>query len=211
MDIMFLVVLSTIFLDFTPLTAIMIVAMSLLDDVPIMAIAYDNTPVSEKPIRWKMPRLLGISAVLGLFSIVESFGLLLIGMEVLSDPLEQEFFELVTQTQLQTLMFLQLVAGGHLLLFITRSERWFFLRPFPAVPLYLAILFTQILAILMCAFGWLVEPISLKLIAWIWGYNLVWMFLLGAIRLITERFVDYRTARHIRSLELVNQSLEAQS
>jgi H+-transporting ATPase len=62
----------------------------------------------------------------------------------------------------------------------------------------------------MCAFGWLVEPISLTLIAWIWGYNLVWMFLLCAIRLITERFVDYRTARHIRSLEVVNQSLQTQ-
>ena len=59
---MFLVVLSTIFLGFKPLTAIMIVIMSLLDDVPIMTIAYDNTPVSETPIRWKMPRLLGISA-----------------------------------------------------------------------------------------------------------------------------------------------------
>ena len=50
----------------------------------------------------------------------------------------------------------------------------------------------------------------MELIAWIWGYNLVWMFLLCAIRLITERFMDYRTARHIRSLEVVNQSLQAQ-
>ncbi|MGZ8915918.1 MAG: plasma-membrane proton-efflux P-type ATPase [Methylobacter sp.] len=209
MDIMFLVVLSTIFLGFTPLTAIMIVAMSLLDDVPIMAIAYDNTLVSKKPIHWKMPRLLGVSAVLGLFSIVESFGLLLIGMEVLSDPLEQEFFGLATQTQLQTLVFLQLVAGGHLMLFVTRTERWFFLRPFPAAPLFLAILFTQILAVLMCALGWLVEPISWTLIAWIWAYNLVWMFLLGAVRLETERFIDFRTARHMKSLEVVNQSLQA--
>ncbi|OQK18536.1 metal-transporting ATPase [Methyloprofundus sedimenti] len=208
MDIMFLVVLSTIFLGFTPLTPIMIVAMSLLDDVPIMAIAYDNTPVSEKPIRWKMPRLLGVSAVLGLFSIVESFGLLLIGMEVLSDPLQQEFFGLATQTQLQTLMFLQLVAGGHLLLFVTRTERWFFLRPFPAAPLFLTILFTQILAVLMCRFGWLVDPISWMLIGWIWAYNLVWMFLLGAVRLITERYVDYRTERHLKSLGVVNQLLQ---
>ena len=56
MDIMFLVVLSTVFLGFQPLTAIMIVIMSLLDDIPIMTIAYDHTPVSPKPIRWKMPR-----------------------------------------------------------------------------------------------------------------------------------------------------------
>src|SRR5271169_1003773 len=54
MDIMFVVVLSTIFLNFAPLTAMMIVLMSLLDDVPIMTIAYDYTPVSEKPIRWQM-------------------------------------------------------------------------------------------------------------------------------------------------------------
>ena len=55
-DIMVLVVLSTVFLGFQPLTAIMIVIMSLLDDIPIMTIAYDHTPVSPKPIRWKMPR-----------------------------------------------------------------------------------------------------------------------------------------------------------
>ena len=75
---MFVVVLSSVFLGFVPLTAVMIVIMSLLDDVPIMTIAYDNTPVSEKPIRWRMPYLLGVATVLGLFCVAESFGLLLI-------------------------------------------------------------------------------------------------------------------------------------
>jgi H+-transporting ATPase len=40
MDIMFLVALSTIFLGFQPLTAVMLVVTSLLDDMPIMAIAF---------------------------------------------------------------------------------------------------------------------------------------------------------------------------
>jgi H+-transporting ATPase len=53
MDIMFVVVLSTVFFGFVPLSAAMIVIMSLLDDVPIMTIAYDNTSVSAKPIRWR--------------------------------------------------------------------------------------------------------------------------------------------------------------
>ena len=52
---------------------------------------------------------------------------------------------------MQTVMFL--VAGGHLLLFITRSERWVFLPPFPALPLFGAIVLTQILAVLMCGLG----------------------------------------------------------
>jgi len=207
MDIMFLVVLSSIFLNLVPLTAVMIVVMSLLDDVPIMTIAYDNTPVSEKPIRWQMPSLLGVSLVLGLFSIVESFGLLLIGIRVLSHPHLQEYFGLTTKDQLQTVMFLQLVTGGHLLVFVTRTQRWFFLPPFPAAPLFAAILLTQVVAWLMCGFGWLVPSISWSLIGWVLVYNIAWMFVLGGIRLLTERFAAYRTAQQTRSLHLVNQSL----
>jgi H+-transporting ATPase len=207
MDIMFLVVLSTILLGFAPLTAIMIVLMSLLDDVPIMAIAFDNTPVSEQPIRWEMPRLLGVSAVLGLFSIVESFGLLLIGIRVVSHPHLQQYFGLADEHQLQTVMFLQLVVGGHLLLFVTRTERWFFLPPFPAAQLVVAILATQAVAALMCGFGWLVPSIPWSLIGWVWLYNLAWMFVLGGVRLLTERFLTYRTTRQATSVDLVNQPL----
>ena len=208
MDIMFLVVLSSIFLDFQPLTAVMIVVMSLLDDVPIMTIAYDNTPVSEQPIRWEMPRLLGISAVLGFFSIVQSFGLLLFGTEVLNHPSHSLYFSLTNAAQLQSVMFLQLVAGGHLLLFVTRSHRWFFMPPFPAAPLFWAIVLTQLVAIAMCAEGWLVAPISWAMIGAVWGYNIVWMFLMGAVRKATELLVDHRTARRLRSMDIVNQTLQ---
>jgi H+-transporting ATPase len=208
MDIMFLVVLSSIFLQFIPLTAIMIVIMSLLDDIPILTIAYDNTPVSEAPIRWQMPHILGTSAVLGLFSVAESFGLLLIGIKTLSHPQFQMLFGVSTQAQLQTVMFLQLVAGGHLLLFVARTERWFFLPPFPAPPLFIAILLTQVVAVLMCGCGWLMDPISWRLVGWVWVYNLIWMLMLGGVRLITERFAAYRTARHLKSVNLMNQSLQ---
>jgi H+-transporting ATPase len=209
MDIMFLVVLSTIFLEFAPLTAVMIVIMSLLDDVPILTIAYDNTPVNKKPIQWKMPRLLSVASVLGLFSIVQSFGLLLIGVRTLSQPHLQQFFGLSTDHQLQTVMFLQLVVGGHLLLLITRTEHWFWLPPYPARALFSAILLTQILAVLMCGFGWLVTPIPWKLTAWVWAYNFVWMVLLGGIRIATELFIDHRTARHTKSTAIVNQPLRS--
>jgi H+-transporting ATPase len=92
---------------------------------------------------------LGIAIVLGLFSIVESFGLLWFGIRVLTHP----DLQVTNGHQLQTVMFLQLVAGGHLVLFITRTERWFFLPPFPAPALFIAIVLTQILAVLMCGFG----------------------------------------------------------
>jgi hypothetical protein len=58
------------------------------------------------------------------------------------------------------MMFLQLVGGGQLLLFITRTENWFFQRPYPAAPLLGAIAGTQLTAALMCGFGLLVPAIS---------------------------------------------------
>jgi H+-transporting ATPase len=114
-----------------------------------------------------------------------------------------------TQGQLQTVMFLQLATAGHLLLFVARTERWFFLPPFPAAPLFWAIFFTQVVAVLMCGLGWLVVPISWRLVGWVLVYNLAWMFVLGGVRLITERFATYRTARHIKSAAVVSQSLRA--
>ena len=42
LDIMLLVVASIVFFEFQPLTAVMIVVLALLDDIPIMTIAYDN-------------------------------------------------------------------------------------------------------------------------------------------------------------------------
>ena len=77
MDIMFVIV-TTIFLDFTP--------PSRLVDARTMTIANDSTPMSEMPMRWRMPQLSGAVIVLGLFSIVATFALSLIGMRVLSRP-----------------------------------------------------------------------------------------------------------------------------
>ena len=208
MDIMFLVVLTSVFLGFQPLTAVMIVIMSLLDDIPIMTIAYDNTPISRQPIRWRMPRMLAVSATLGFFSIVQSFGLLLIGLEVISDP-RWASLGLADRAHLQTVMFLQLVAGGHLLLFVTRADRWFFRPPYPAAPLFGAIVATQVLAVLMCGFGWLVPAIPWKLIAWVWAYNIVWMFVLGVVRVAADRVIEHRTDAQQRSAALVTAPLQA--
>jgi len=209
MDIMFLVVLSTIFLGFQPLTAVMIVIMSLLDDVPIMTIAYDNTAVAKDPIRWRMPRLLSVSAVLGLASIVQSFGLLLIGFAVMKSPELKDYFGLHDQSHLQTVMFLQLVAGGHLLLLVTRTYKWFFEPPYPACPLFIAILLTQALAVIMCGFGLIVPKISWVTIGWIWVYLLAWLCVLGVVRVAMERLMDNRLAHRARSMEIVNTQLHA--
>ena len=147
LDIMIVVVLATLFFGFSPLTPIMIILLALLDDVPIMTIAYDNTVLPKQPVRWQMRKLLFEASLLGAFSVVQTFGLLLIGMEWLSNPEWQAWMNF-SRDQLQTMVFLQLVAGGHLLLFVVRSRGNFFSRPWPARPLFLALVGTQIFAVL---------------------------------------------------------------
>ncbi|MBL6653691.1 MAG: hypothetical protein ISP49_19005, partial [Reyranella sp.] len=68
---------------------------------------------------------------------------------------------------------------------------------------------TQVVAALMCAFGWLVPAISWHTIAAIWAYNIAWMFVLGAVRIATERTIDNRTTARLRSATLVTQPLQS--
>ncbi len=120
-DIMAFVVLASVYYGFFPLTAIMIIALALLDDVPIMTIAFDNARPSAKPVRWQMERILTVSSVLGLLAVIESFALLYVGDTVYR----------IDRPHLQTMMFLQLVAGGHLKLLATRTHKSLWMPPTP--------------------------------------------------------------------------------
>jgi len=171
--IMVFVVLASIYYHFFPLTAIMLIALALLDDVPIMTIAFDNASVPPQPVKWELDRVLLISSVLGLLGVIQSFGLLYLG-----DTLHH-----LDHPQLQTMMFLQLVAGGHLMLFVTRTRGALWKPPYPNLRLFIAIVATQIAAVLMCSQGWLVPPLSWRFIGFVWAYNLVWMIAQDMVKL----------------------------
>jgi H+-transporting ATPase len=64
--------LSILVFDFYPVTAIMIVLLALLNDFPIMMIAYDNAKVADRPLRWDMPKVLTVAAALGTSGLVAS-------------------------------------------------------------------------------------------------------------------------------------------
>ncbi len=186
LDIMFVVVLATVFFGFSPLTPVMIILIALLDDIPIMTIAYDNTPLPPKPVRWQMRRLLLVSSFMGLMAVAQTFGLMIIVHGWMQDPALQAWITLNTD-QLQTIIFLQIVAGGHLLLFVMRSRGSMFKPPWCAMPLALAIIGTQIVAVLVCGFGWFVPAIPWTAIGLVWVYMLVWMLVLDVVKLALYR------------------------
>ena len=203
-DIMFFVVLAMIVFPvipgtteaFRPLTSIMIILLALLDDIPIMTIAYDNTVIDKKPVRWQMGRVIAVSCVFGLLSVIQTFGLLSVGMH---GHLDSYFGTTgINPGQLQTMMFLQLVVGGHLLLFLTRTKRLFFMPPCPNIILFSAIIGTQLLAAFICGFGWFVPKIPWNVIALVWIYNLAWMLILDIAKIITYRIIEHRAVFQVK-------------
>jgi H+-transporting ATPase len=196
-SIMVFVVAAMLAYNVFPLTAIMIIILALLDDIPIMAIAYDNTYLNPKPVRWQMNRVLTISTILGFAATIESIVLWIIGRKILHLELPQ----------LQSLIFLRLAAGGHLLLFVTRIRKSFWRRPFPAWQLLAAIVGTQIFAVLMTGFGWLIPALPWKLIGYLWIYVIVWMIVQDWIKLGVYHIIENHAKHKREFLAKLNKGL----
>jgi H+-transporting ATPase len=196
-SIMVFVVAAMLAYNVFPLTAIMIIMLALLDDIPIMTIAYDNTYLNPTPVRWQMNKVLTVSTILGFVATAESIALWIIGRKFLHLPLPQ----------LQSLIFLRLAAGGHLLLFVTRTRKSFWRRPFPSWQLFCAIVITQALAVLMTGFGWLIPALSWRLIGYVWVYVIVWMIIQDWIKLGVYHVIENRSKRKRDFLAKMNKGL----
>jgi H+-transporting ATPase len=179
--IMLFMTFSIVVFNFYPITALMIILLALLNDLPILAIAYDNTREDRSPVRWNMPEMLTVSSVLGISGVIASFLLFFL--------LKEAGF---SQDVIRTMLFLKLIVAGHSTLYITRTGGWFWQRPYPAPMLLAATFGTEILGTLIAVYGFLVEPIGWQYALWMWAYALGWFVFndivkWGAYRLLHTR------------------------
>jgi len=191
LNIMLVVVLTYLVYDFMPLTAIMIVVMALLDDIPIMTIAYDNVKVQDRPVRWDMHRIISFSTIMGIMALVQSFGIVMLGMFWMKSP-ELTAILPMDLPHVQTMLFLQLAAGGHLLFFVSRVQGTLFRPPYPSLPVLGAVIGTQVFAIFMCAYGWFMPALPWLLIGVVWAYCLAWTLVMDAVKLVYFHLVNGR-------------------
>ncbi len=180
--VLFFLVLSILIFKFYPLTAIMVVLLALLNDIPIMMIAYDNAKLLKYPVRWKMSSVLEVSTMLGIVGVISSFGFFLIARNILSlDP-----------SIIQTLVFLKLIVSGHLTIYLTRTGKHsFWIRPLPSLRLFLTAEFTQIAATFFAAYGLLMTGIGWKLAGFVWGYAITMFIVTNYIKVFYYKTVDY--------------------
>ncbi len=197
--IMFFMVLAILVYNIYPITAIMIILLALLNDVPILTIAKDNTRLPSKPVRWDMHKVLSIATVLGVVGVIETFLLMIVA---------ENYYHVSTE-ELQSIIFLKLAVAGHLTLFVARTRHCFLCPPYPSPLLFFSIVGTQILAVCIVAFGWFVTPISWEYIGLIWGYCLFWVLIEDAMKLMTYRHLEHRIPRHRSFLARLRSSLHS--
>ncbi|MEA5090218.1 plasma-membrane proton-efflux P-type ATPase [Solidesulfovibrio sp.] len=196
--IMLFVVLAILVYNFYPITAVMIILLALLNDVPIMTIAYDNTYLDPNPVRWDMRRVLTLSTVLGVIGVIETFGLLILAKTYLKLDL----------AQIQSFIFLKLAVAGHLTLFVARSRKPFWAPPHPAPAMIWSALATKALATACVGLGWFVAAVPWEYVGIIWGYCIVWLFIEDWAKLVVYGHLAMEPpAQHRHILGRVNRPL----
>jgi H+-transporting ATPase len=182
--------------DFYPITAIMIILLAFLNDLPIMTIAYDRTWLDPKPVRWDMRRVITVSTVMGLTGVSGSFLMLYLALHWLH----------LTVPQVQTYIFLKMAVAGHLTLFVSRTRGPYLKKPYPAPILIWSALGTKLMATLLAAYGLgLISPISWFEIGLVWAYSVVWSFITDWAKIMVYRHFDMRGRRHRGFLSILKE------
>ncbi len=170
--------LSIVVFNLYPITALMIILLALLNDIPILAIAYDRTRVERRPVRWNMRELTTIASVLGVAGVISSF--------VLFYLLQEWQF---SHDEIRTFLFLKLIVAGHSTLYITRARGWFWQKPWPAPVLFWATFGTEAVGTIFAAEGWLMTPIGWTYALMIWGYALAWFLINDLVKVTAARLI----------------------
>ncbi|NPA11120.1 MAG: plasma-membrane proton-efflux P-type ATPase [Epsilonproteobacteria bacterium] len=202
--------LAIVVFNFYPITALMIILLALLNDIPILAIAYDNTKIEKKPVRWDMHEMLVLSSWLGIAGVLSSFTIFYITMVYIHAHPDSHIFPDVptwvnihdTKSWLafvQSLFFTKLVLAGHWTIFNTRTADWFFKKPYPSPLLALASLSTAFIGLLIGVYGFnLITPIG-----WDWGafmllYTISWFLFNDFVKRLVVKYY-----RKVKGVEVI--------
>ncbi|SCU84538.1 LAFA_0D10506g1_1 [Lachancea sp. 'fantastica'] len=124
----------------------LIVFIAIFADVATLAIAYDNAPFDQKPVKWNLPRLWGMSIVLGIILAIGTW-ITLTTMFVPKGGIIQNF------GSIDGVLFLQISLTENWLIFITRAVGPFW-SSIPSWQLAGAVFAVDIIATMFTLFGW---------------------------------------------------------
>ncbi len=173
--------LSIIFFNFYPVTTIMMVVLTFMNFFPAFAIAGDNAGVSQKPQKWNMSLILGPSTFFGLTAVVFSIIVFYLG----------EYMLHLNMNVMQSVIFLNLVIAGHLRIFSSRTQGYFWsLKPYTG--LFLSVVTVTVVATMVVIGGWFVTPVRWELTVYVWIFTIIAFILTDLLKVyFIKKFIDF--------------------
>src|SRR5947207_463324 len=135
----------------------LVVFIAIFADIATLAIAYDNAPFSKTPVKWNLPKLWGMSVLLGVVLAIGTW-ITLTTMLVHHDSTGGNGNGGIVQNfgTIDEVLFLEISLTENWLIFITRANGPFW-SSIPSWQLSGAILVVDILATFFCLFGWFLD------------------------------------------------------
>jgi len=172
LHVLFFLAISILFLNFE-LEPVQVMLLALLNDLSLVSIAFDRAMSSPRPLKWNLPYLISMGVILSSVMVSATIATYYVahksswGWEL---PLDET----------QTAVYLQISVSGHLAIFSTRVQDAVFLTFAPSKILVAGVVFSQVVATLLCGFGLLVTQLDWTHIGYVW-----------AIAIATFVLVDY--------------------
>ena len=172
-----IVLLGLIYKEY-PLTPLQIILIALLNDIPIISLAFDRVKTTNRPAKINVTERFVLSTLYGATGIANSIILFLLMVYVFH----------LSWNVIQTVYFLKLTVSGHMLIYVARTkERWF--KFLPSYQVIWATSITQIIATIIALTGFFMPakiPFVWALIVWIWSF--FWMQIAEITKDFQSRF-----------------------
>ncbi|MCB1074527.1 MAG: plasma-membrane proton-efflux P-type ATPase [Simkania sp.] len=183
--LLFFLFLALVLFQTSALTAVMIIVIALLNDIPIMMIAYDHMKAQIKPVSWDMREVFTVAIGLAVVGVISTFGLFWIGREFWHFDLQHS----------RTLAFMAILCGGNLTIYLTRNTGELFAKPLPEWKFLLATLFSQVVGTLASVYGLGSADfvgIGWKYVGLSWLYIAVWFVICMWTKIVIYKILNYK-------------------
>jgi H+-transporting ATPase len=171
------IALLGIFYGYYPLTALQIIVLVLLNDIPIISLAFNRVHIANKPNKIDSKARFTLSTLFGLAGVANSLLLFVLTKNIFN-------FDWPT---IQTMFFLKLTVSGHLLIYVAHTKlRWW--KYLPSKEVILATSITQATATALALSGFLMPgKITLLQAAFVWIWSFIWMQISEGAKTIQNR------------------------
>ncbi len=180
----------------------LVVFIAIFADVATLAIAYDNAPYSMSPVKWNLPKLWGMSVLLGVVLAVGTWITVttLYAGGVGEDGRYVNGGIAQNNGNLDEIVFLQISLTENWLIFITRANGPFW-SSIPSWQLTGAILVVDILATCFCIWGWFEggQLTHIVTVVRIWIFSFGIFCIMGGVYYLLQDSVGFDNLMHGKS------------